>query len=69
MKADYPVEVRGTGGNTPKSNLEFQITFTETNLRYLLGETVPDQEKISKTRETISRLKIELAKMESAGAT
>jgi hypothetical protein len=69
MKADYPVEVRGTGGNTPESNLEFQITFTETNLRYLLGETVPDQEKISKTRETISRLKIELAKMESAGAT
>ena len=55
--------------NTPKSNLEFQITWTESNLIWLLGETVPDQEKISKTRETISRLKIELAKMESAGAT
>jgi ferrochelatase len=33
--------------NTPKSNLEFQITFTETNLRYLLGETVSDAEKIA----------------------
>lgn len=55
--------------NTPKRNLEFQITWTESNLIWLLGETVPDQEKISKTRETISRLKIELAKMESAGAT
>ena len=55
--------------NTPKRNLEFQITFTETNLRYLLGETVPDQEKIRKARELISRLKIELAKMESAGET
>ena len=69
MKADYPVEVRGTGGNTPKRNLEFQITWTESNLIWLLGESVPDQEKISKTRELISRLKIELAKMESAGAT
>ena len=60
MKADYPVEVRGTGGNTPKSNLEFQITFTETNLRYLVGETVPDEKKINMTRETISQLKAKL---------
>ena len=60
MKADYPVEVRGTGGNTPKSNLEFQITWTESNLIWLLGETVPDQEKISKTRELISQLKAKL---------
>ena len=55
--------------NTPKRNLEFQITWTESNLIWLLGETMPNQEKIDKTRETISRLKIELAKMESAGAT
>lgn len=55
--------------NTPKRNLEFQITWTESNLIWLLGETMPNQEKIDKTRETISRLKIKLAKMESAGET
>lgn len=55
--------------NTPKSNLEFQITFTETNLRYLLGENVPDTEKIRQARESISTLKNELAKMESDIAT
>ncbi len=55
--------------NTPKSNLEFQITWTESNLIWLLGETVPDAKKIRKAREIISTLKNELAKMESAGAT
>ena len=64
MKADYPVEVRGTGGNTPKSNLEFQITWTESNLIWLLGETVPDQEKIDKTRELISQLKAKLRSLD-----
>ncbi len=46
--------------NTQKSNLEFQITFTETNLRYLVGETVPDEKKINMARETISQLKAKL---------
>ena len=64
MKADYPVEVRGTGHNTPKRNLEFQITWTESNLIWLLGETVPDQEKIDKTRETISQLKAKLRSLD-----
>ena len=64
MKADYPVEVRGTGGNTPKHNLEFQITWTENNLIWLLGETVPDQEKIDKTRELISQLKAKLRSLD-----
>ena len=50
--------------NTQKSNLEFQITFTETNLRYLVGETVPDQEKIDKTRELISQLKAKLRSLD-----
>ena len=50
--------------NTPKSNLEFQITFTETNLRYLLGETVPDAEKIRKARETILTLQAKLRSLD-----
>jgi hypothetical protein len=50
--------------NTPKRNLEFQITWTESNLIWLLGETMPNQEKIDKTRETISRLKAKLRSLD-----
>jgi uncharacterized coiled-coil protein SlyX len=50
--------------NTPKSNLEFQIAFTETNLRYLIGETVPDEQKINKARETISQLNAKLRSLD-----
>lgn len=49
--------------NTPKQNLEFQITFTETNLRWLAGATNPDNKKINKTIKLIEKLKKKLGKM------
>jgi hypothetical protein len=47
--------------NTPKANLEFQITFTETNLRWELGSSPPDQTRIKAIKKKISELKKELA--------
>jgi hypothetical protein len=49
--------------NSPQANLEFQITFTETNLRWLLGESVPDVKKIQSTRDKLTELRTALAKM------
>ena len=47
---------------TPKENLEFQITFTETNLRWLAGneDTTENRKKIKKTKKTIDLLKKKL---------
>lgn len=46
--------------NSPKKNLEFEITFTETNLFYFLGETPVNEEKIKQIRAKISELKEKL---------
>lgn len=51
--------------NTPKENLEFSITFAETNLRYLLGDDTPDKDAIEKIRLYIAARKEELAKFEN----
>jgi len=44
-------------------NLEFQITFTETNLRYLAGEEPPNLEKIESVKAKIEELKNKLQKL------
>lgn len=43
--------------NTPQQNLEFQLTFCENNLRYLLGDENPDQKKIEHVKKEIKRIK------------
>lgn len=43
-----------------KENLEFKITFTETNIRWLLGETPINNELIAKHRKTIAEDKEKL---------
>ena len=40
--------------------LEFQITFTETNLRWLLGETPRRESLIKETKDKIKELKEKL---------
>jgi len=42
---------------TPLENCQFEITFCETNLRYLLGDEKPDTTKIESMRERIATLK------------
>jgi hypothetical protein len=46
--------------NTPEQNLEFQLTFCENNLRYLLGDEVSNEEKIEYMKSEIKRIKKEL---------
>ena len=47
--------------NTKRANLEFRVTFTETNLLYMLGDIVLDQEKIARCREQLADAKAQLA--------
>ena len=47
---------------TKKQNLEFQLTFCENNLRYLLGDPTPNKELIDFNRGEIKRIKNELEK-------
>ena len=47
---------------TKRQNLEFQLTFCEANLHYLLGELTPNEELINFNREEIKRIKAELEK-------
>ena len=49
--------------NTPRANLEFQITFTETNLRWFLGSSPPDLERIAACKKKIEELKKDLAEL------
>lgn len=43
--------------NTPEANLAFQITWTETNLRYLLGEEPRQESLIAAVKAKIAELK------------
>ncbi len=45
-------------------NLEFQLTFTETNLRWLLGEEPRREDLIEKTKQKIEELKKAIANQE-----
>lgn len=53
--------------NSPKHNAEFQLTWCESNLRYLLGEDQNDPETIRKIefmKSEIERVKILLAQIQ-----
>jgi hypothetical protein len=43
--------------NTDLQNAEFELTWNETNLRYLLGDENPSQEKIEATKKRIAQVK------------
>ena len=47
--------------NTKQANLEFAITFAETNLRYFYGAEVPNMELIQTQEQTLKELKEKLA--------
>lgn len=51
--------------NTPLANAEFQLAFTETNLRWLLGETPQDAEKIARTRQAIAEAEALIERLKS----
>lgn len=53
--------------NTERDNIEFQITFTESNVRYLRGDTNPKWELIRQHEKTVVDLKVKLAKLKEAG--
>lgn len=46
--------------NTDLQNAEFELTWNETNLRYLLGDENPNQEKISAVKKRIEQIKINI---------
>jgi hypothetical protein len=43
--------------NTPERNRDFQIAFTETNLRWLYGEQPSRPDVIAKMRQILAKLK------------
>ena len=47
------------------ANLEFKITFSETNIRHLLGDEVVNQELIEWHRSEIQKDKRELARLQN----
>lgn len=49
--------------NTPLQNLEFQLAFTETNLRWMLGEEPRDIPLIEKTKAKISEIKANIGQV------
>jgi len=46
--------------NTPLENLEFSLTWSETNLRWLLGEEPLRTELIESTKANIEKIKKEI---------
>jgi hypothetical protein len=55
--------------NSTQANLEFQITFTETNLRYLYGAEPLNVELIQKHEKTMAELKEKLARLNQKKST
>ena len=43
--------------NTDLQNAEFELNWNETNLRYLLTDVNPSQEKIEATKKRIAQVK------------
>ena len=43
--------------NTDLQNAEFELTWSETNLRYLLGDENPNLEKIAAVKKIIAQVK------------
>lgn len=48
---------------TPKQNLEFKITWLETNIRYLLGDDPIKTELLEKNKTWLEEAKLELEKI------
>lgn len=46
--------------NTDLRNAEFELTWNETNLRYLLTDVNPSQEKIAAVKKRIEQIKINI---------
>jgi peptidoglycan hydrolase CwlO-like protein len=46
--------------NTDLRNAEFELTWNETNLRYLLTDVNPSQEKIEATKKRIDQVKVNI---------
>lgn len=49
--------------NSPLKNAEFALAFTETNLRWLLGEEPPNEEKIAACKAQIEARKKEIEEL------
>ncbi len=62
-----PVRNKPRGHNTPLANLEFQLTWTETNLRYLLGAPAHEREEglITQTQAAIAEIEAEIERLRS----
>ena len=52
---------------TRKQNLEFKITFTETNILWLLGANPFDQEAVEYMRSEIQKAKAEIRNIDKRG--
>lgn len=51
--------------NTPLANAEFRVTFTETNLRWVLGEVPQNPDKIAKVKAQLDEAKAHLSFLKS----
>jgi peptidoglycan hydrolase CwlO-like protein len=51
--------------NTDLRNAEFELTWNETNLRYLLTDVNPSQEKIEATKKRIDQVKAKIQSLKN----
>ena len=51
--------------NTDLRNAEFELTWHETNLRYLLTDVNPSQEKIEATKKRIDQVKAKIQSLKN----
>jgi peptidoglycan hydrolase CwlO-like protein len=51
--------------NTDLRNAEFELTWNETNLRYLLTDVNPSQEKIEATKKRIDQVKANIQSLKN----
>ena len=51
--------------NTDLQNAEFELTWNETNLRYLLTDVNPSQEKIEATKKRIDQVKANIQSLKN----
>lgn len=49
--------------NSPLKNKEFQLSFTENNLRYVLGEKPINQELVNRIENQIKTIKEEIEEL------
>ena len=49
--------------NSPRKNAEFKVQFALTNLRYVLGDSSPNAEKIEQMQKQLAEAEAELAEI------